>query len=299
MAISGLYLNTKLILGTAIITATVGVRQGSPTSCLLFTLYVNELVRALKRKCDLDGFLSWLHCLLLMDDTVLLATSRQVAIQKAQVLIDYCKTSGMVINASKNKFQVVNGDTDSRSALCIGDTLIQNCSSYIDLGAVFSQDGSIETATKIHCQGKEKHVLKFIAFITKNTDCPFWVKKKVFEAALLTAVLYSCESWLSRSLAHVQSLYMTLVKVLLGVRKTTPNGLCLIELGYPTVAGRIRTMQSKLVTKLIEERKNMDSDPFNYVWPLCCREGTKAAKYIREIQATSDHTADDVARVKR
>ena len=77
------------------------------------------------------------------------------------------------------------------------------------------------------------------------------------------------------------------------------NDVCLIELGYPTVAGRIRTMQSKLVTKLIEERKNMDSDPFNYVWQLCCREGTKAAKYIREIQAASDHTADDVAKVKR
>ena len=127
----------------------------------------------------------------------------------------------------------------------------------------------------------------------------YTVKKKVFEAALLTAVLYSCESWLSRSLAHVQSLYMTLVKVLLGVRKTTPNNLCLIELGYPTVAGRIRTMQSKLVTKLIEERKNIDSDPLNYVWQLCYREGTRAAKYVREIQATSDHTADDVAMVKR
>ena len=67
--------------------------------------------------------------------------------------------------------------------LCIGDTRIQNCSSYIYLGAVFSQDGSIETATKIHCQIKEKHVLKFIAFITKNTDCPFWVKEKGFRSS--------------------------------------------------------------------------------------------------------------------
>ena len=32
---------------------------------------------------------------------------------------------------------------------------------------------------------------------------------------------------------------------------------------------------------------------------MCCREGTRAAKYVREIQATSDHTADDVAKVKR
>ena len=222
-------LNTKLILGTAIITATVGVRQGSPTSCFLFTLYVNELVHALKRKCDPDGYLSWLHCLLLMDDTVLLATSCQVAIQKAQVLIDYCNTSGMAINASKTKFQVVNGDTDSRSDICIGDTRIQNCSSYIYLGAVFSQDGSIETATKIHCQGKEKHVLKFIAFITKNTDCPFWVKKKVFEAALLTAVLYS------RDATHVW-----------GKNRKTGNKYSCHQLPFPSYPNLLRPTSPQL-----------------------------------------------------
>ena len=39
------------LIGVAVITCTVGVHQGSPTFCFLFTLYVNPLIRALKEQC--------------------------------------------------------------------------------------------------------------------------------------------------------------------------------------------------------------------------------------------------------
>ena len=46
-AIAALYSDTKLVLGIAMILATLGVRQGSPSSCFLFTLYIDKLVRDL------------------------------------------------------------------------------------------------------------------------------------------------------------------------------------------------------------------------------------------------------------
>ena len=85
--IVAMYSVTQNILGTAIITTIIGVRQGSPTSCLLFILYVNDLIKLLKETCEPDGFLSWLHLLMLMDDTVLLATSR-----KNIVKLDRCNS---------------------------------------------------------------------------------------------------------------------------------------------------------------------------------------------------------------
>ena len=75
-AIIAIYHATRSIIGTAIITATVGVRQGSPTSCILFVLFVNDLIKLVKDNCGLDGFLMWLHVLVLMDDTVMLSRSR-------------------------------------------------------------------------------------------------------------------------------------------------------------------------------------------------------------------------------
>ena len=64
------------IVGTVVISAFIGVRQGSPTSCFLFTVYVNGLIRRYKENCEQNGFLKWLHVLMLMDDTVILATTR-------------------------------------------------------------------------------------------------------------------------------------------------------------------------------------------------------------------------------
>ena len=40
-----------MVFGSAVISAGIGVRQGAPKSYFLFTLYANELVRDLKRRC--------------------------------------------------------------------------------------------------------------------------------------------------------------------------------------------------------------------------------------------------------
>jgi len=60
--------------------------------------------------------------------------------------------------------------------------------------------------------------MKFISFVSQYVDFPFWVKKTAFNAALLSSILYGCESWLGTSLKQIDSTYRTLVGVLLGVR---------------------------------------------------------------------------------
>ena len=70
-AIATMYKVTRSIFGTAIITATIGVRQGLPTSCFLFILFVNTLIRMIKDRSRNVVFVQWLHVLMLMDDTVI------------------------------------------------------------------------------------------------------------------------------------------------------------------------------------------------------------------------------------
>ena len=195
-AISCLYSDTKIVLGAAIITATIGLRQGSPTSCFLFTLYINGLVRRIKSACPNDGFLGWIHCLLLMDDTILLSTTREGCLAKLTILQQFCEDSGMVINQSKTKFMLIHGSNIDRSPLISGSLTVDNCEAYTYLGSVFTQDGKIESALKCHLVSKQPHVMKFTSFVTKNCDFPFWVKQVVCEAALFSSVLYGCESWL-------------------------------------------------------------------------------------------------------
>ena len=80
-AIISIYKNTVNILHSEHIRATVGVKQGGPMSCILFIIYLNTLAVML-RKLEKDSFLSDVHALMLMDDTVLLASSRERIIEK-------------------------------------------------------------------------------------------------------------------------------------------------------------------------------------------------------------------------
>ena len=89
-ALKAMYRVTESLVGGAVVTATRGVRQGSPTSCFLFILYISDMINIIKQNCGVDGFLQWLHVLVLMDDTVLLATTRQNMIRKIELLSQLC-----------------------------------------------------------------------------------------------------------------------------------------------------------------------------------------------------------------
>ena len=107
-AIQSMYSCTKNVLKTAVIDATIGVRQGAPTSCLLFIIYIDVMVRMIKNAIATDGFLGALHVLLLMDDTVVVATNRDMCKAKLKLVIQYCHEFGMVINTKKTKYFVLN-----------------------------------------------------------------------------------------------------------------------------------------------------------------------------------------------
>ena len=92
-----MYKVTKLIYQDTIIRTNTGVKQGSPSSGFLFTFFINPLVKIIKR-VDNDGFLEDLHSLLMMDDSVIMATSKERFIEKINILIQFCEDQGMVIN---------------------------------------------------------------------------------------------------------------------------------------------------------------------------------------------------------
>lgn len=228
-AIVAMYQVTQSIIGTAVMTATIGVRQGSPTSCLLFVLYVNELIKTIKENCNNDGFLGWLHIMVLMDDTVLLATSRESMKRKIKLLNQFCNDYGMVINQQKTKFFVINGVEVDVQPFEVDQVVINVCNQYVYLGSVFTSDGTASAAIKAHARAKMCHVLKFVSFLKKNRDVPFYVKRRIFDAALMSSILYGCESWLDGDLKPVIKLYNWGIKQLLGVRISTCNDLCYCE----------------------------------------------------------------------
>ena len=206
-------------------------------------------------------FLSWLHLLVLMDDTVLLATTRENIINKITLLKQYCDTYGMKINAGKTKFFVICGTVEDQRAIEVNGLVVEPCTKYTYLGSIFTADGSVSSSVAAHVQSKMVNFNKFVSFLNKNNDIPFNVKKRIFDAALMSAILYGCESWLNADLRPVAKLYNWGLKLLLGVRRTTSNDICYTELGYPPLQDLVKSRQRKFFSKIWQERSLMDDDP--------------------------------------
>ena len=264
-ALMSMYSVTSCILGAVVITCTLGVRQGSPTSVFLFIIYVDTLIKMVKERSPCDGFLSWLHLLMLMDDTVILATSRESLEKKLSILKEYCDEYGMVINEEKTQFMVVNGSARDRENIVLDRITVKHCTSYVYLGAIISENGSAVTMLKSHVADKKKHLNRLMIFLSRNHDAPFFVKRKVFDAAFSSAILYGCEAWLDVPLKPMETMYMAAVRHLLDVRRSTPTMTCLVEAGIPSIQALVKYKQSKFLHCMFEQRRDLqDSDPLMF-----------------------------------
>ena len=114
----------------------------------------------------------------------------------------------MIINEHKTKLMVINGTIVDRQPITCNNLSIKHCDKYIYLGSPFTADGSLATAIKAHAQEKMAHFNKFVSFLHKNNHLPFAIKKRVFDACLISAILYGCESWLNGGLSLSQN-YIT------------------------------------------------------------------------------------------
>ena len=76
----------------------------------------------------------------------------RMCLKKIQILVDYCKDYGMVINEKKTKFMAFNGTDTSKEPLYVESNdarikcRIEHCDTYVYLGSIFTSDGKIKTA---------------------------------------------------------------------------------------------------------------------------------------------------------
>ena len=265
-----MYKHTKIVFNNIVINSTIGIRQGSSSSGPLFTVFLDRLVRYLKEMIPFDSFLQCLHSLLLMDDTAILATSRDMCLRKLRVVYMFCQQNGMKINMQKSNFIVINNNPDDLMPLVIEDLCIYNCETYCYLGSYFANNGSMKQVVEKHIEKNLKHVNKFSSFCYNNQNMPFYLKKKVAESVIITSLLYGTETWLqfpSSMFKRLNTLYLDIVKILLNVRNSTSNLCCLLEIGFPSLRARIDNIRYKFLVKKLQY-SNLD-EPFMYVFRLC------------------------------
>ncbi len=100
-----------------------GACQGSPTSCILFIIFVDELIKMMiKERCSPERFLEWM--------TLLFSTIRTNLIRKGEILDNFCKDYGMSVNNDKTKFFVLDGEDGDAEDVHVNDLTIEHCCTF-------------------------------------------------------------------------------------------------------------------------------------------------------------------------
>ena len=248
-------------LGNETFVSKHGVRQGGATSCSLFTFYINSTIRKIKTYGP-DGFLRDTHTLLFMDDTVLLATSRDAMEQKLNLLLSATAPLSMKVHPKKSQYLTVN--TDDKRPFTTQGIFIAHTQKYIYLGSPF-MNASVSVQIGEHIAQKQRHIRKFSSFLAKNEDAPFKVKWTTWNSAMMSAILYGCESWMTKDMRSTEQPFVQSLKELLGVRTQTCSDLVYLELGIGSAKATVARRQLDFLSKQRKKDGSINSPLFRTI----------------------------------
>ena len=232
-------------IGSREFQSTRGVRQGGPTSCGLFTFYVDCLIKAINNYGPDD----WLKisCLMQMDDTLVFAASRRSFIDKLMIGKSCSDILDQSMHPVKSKFFTVN--SEENQPIMLDNVMISYQAIYVYLGTLLF-NASISTQAQEHIKSKNGSKLKFYSFLNKNRNAPFCVKEKVWSSALTSSIYYSCETWLGCDKRILGAPYLQTLKSLIGVRQTTCTDLVYTEAGVQSATSYVLSRQASFIKRL-------------------------------------------------
>ena len=132
------------------------------------------------------------------------------------------------------------------------------------------------------------HVQKFISFCAKNADAPYKIKHLVWESAMNSAILYSCESWLTGNLKCIEQPYLQTIKTLLGVRPQTCSELVYAETGEIPVKAKIMARQLSFLKK-IQARDDYEGSTLQKAISLAKRHKSPMGNYLVSLESNGQH----------
>ena len=232
-----------------------GIKQGAPSSVILFIIFMDDLIDNLKNKCVDESIIKNLHSLLHADDTLVLSLERNLFIAKCNNLIDSFHVKKLQLNLKKSLYMIVNrSNNDDRIDIKLKSGWLPYAASTIYLGALFTDTGILSSDIQQHAINKNKSVsIKFASFVINHIYGPITVKKKIFQSCITSTLLYACETWSYSNFYRIETIYRKAVKICTKMKWNTPNEIVYIESGCNPFKSEIYKRQFKFWQKIKDE----------------------------------------------
>ena len=181
----------------------LGVRQGCPSSPILFNLYINDLVDELEMEgrggVQIPGIKTTgkrVGALLFADDLAILADSEEQLRAMIGRLEQWCQLWEMKVNANKCGVMEIGVQRSEEEGwrVRIGDGSIPVVKAYTYLGCHFTYDLDLKAMAKHRSKVGLATLDEVRPFISNNT-IPIWIRQHVLTSILIPQMLYGAELW--------------------------------------------------------------------------------------------------------
>ena len=230
----------------------IGVKQGDPLSPLLFGLFIDRIEKVLENMCphvgvEIRNLLGegMIRVLLYADDLVLLAEDAQGLQQLLEALDSFCSNQGMEVNVKKTEVVIFNKKWAHRNhneVFTVKNNTIQVVDQFTYLGVLFDGDVGTRRAAKSSLTKGRRAMFAMLRRCTALGIDNVHVKCHLFDHLVVPILCYGCEIWGadiikscrnledSRQVKEIEKMHRKFLKICLGVRDSTPDGIVMYEL---------------------------------------------------------------------
>ena len=247
-------------------TSNCGLLQGESTSPLLFSFFVNDLENSLQQDdigCSiLDTCIKFL---MFADDTVIISKTKDGLQAGLDSLERYCMKWGLRVNANKTKIVVFRkgGKLKSSEKWTYCGKFLEIVSSFKYLGCILSITGSFSKNMDGIAVSSRRAIFGLRKLFAKNSEILPSMQIDLFKKMVSPILSFGGEVWGLNAATQLETIHLSFLKSILGVKTSTPNCFIYGELGvYPLYIER-QIMVIKYWLKLLSLK--MDNDEVNYV----------------------------------
>lgn len=168
-----------------------GVRQGCPTSPLLFNIYINDILNN-TQPVPIPGLEHGLRGLMFADDTVIIAESHRDLVSKLDGIHTWMADNAMEINPSKCGVMLITSSESPLDAVHYNGETFPMVDKYVYLGVEFNNKLDILQMSK-HRLDKGKQALAALSTTLSNTRVPLAYKRMLIQSVLIPTLHYGAE----------------------------------------------------------------------------------------------------------
>ena len=174
------------------IETSIGLKQGDPSSSLLFIFFINDMLTDINSAQD--GIITisntLLYSILFADDTVLYAHNPETLQSLLDELQQYCSRWGLSINTDKTKTMIFENGRHTTYDFKLNGRLIENVKEFKYLGLNLTKNNNWNRTQKNIAQ-RASSSLHSLSTILNNLELPSSTKLKLFDSLIEPIINYS------------------------------------------------------------------------------------------------------------